>query len=132
MFSLISLRLPRKCKKYESNHAFVCLFCFWDKNLAASLGKRLYWPSVTRFCSVYQILILCLYKVSNTDCASVNVRVAVTACNTYHRGVFHQSHVVSTQSHDKQYGSDVLETADPLPALGSLASNIIHPKAKSR
>lgn len=45
----------------------------------------------------------------------------------YHRGLLHQSHVVSTERHHKQHRPDVLEAADPLPPLSPLAAHIVHP-----
>lgn len=53
----------------------------------------------------------------------------IDAC-LYHSGVFHQSHVVTAERHHKQHGPDILETANPLPTLSSLASNVIHPADK--
>lgn len=48
----------------------------------------------------------------------------------YHGGVFHQGHVVPAERHHEQHRPDVLETANPLPPLSSLASNIVHPKRR--
>lgn len=47
-----------------------------------------------------------------------------------HRWIFNQRHVVSTQRHDEQHGPHILKTADPLPPLRPLASNVIQPVEK--
>lgn len=49
-----------------------------------------------------------------------------------HGRILHQCHVVSTQSDDEQDGPDILETADPLPPLCPLASDVIQPAEERR
>lgn len=63
---------------------------------------------------------------------SMSICEGVIECSLYHRGVFHQSHVVTAERHYKQHSPDILETTNPLPPLSSLASNVIHPANKER
>lgn len=49
-----------------------------------------------------------------------------------HGRILYQRHVVSAQSNDKQDGPDVLKTADPLPTLRPLASDVIQPEEERR
>lgn len=70
----------------------------------------------------------------NTTCGfrllcteSMNVGGGVVEESLYHGGVLHQGHVVTAERHHEQDGPDILETTNPLPPLGSLASNVVHP-----
>lgn len=58
---------------------------------------------------------------------SMSICEGGTEWRPYHGGVFHQGHVVTAERHHEQHRPDILETTNPLPPLGSLASNIVHP-----
>ena len=71
-----------------------------------------------------------IHTYSDTDIHTYIQRDIHTARQTgitYRLAIFKQSHVISAESTDEQYSSDIIETLDPLSSLRPLPSNIHHP-----